>query len=235
MRIVFPVLFLIADLAFLNASPSYALDISTAFDLGQSQFANGVRAVNGPNDIEVDLTPGDIVAVGIVVENAPRDAIEGLFTSLVVDDDQVRLLGGGFVDILSEDSCTGFACTPKALRPGIPAPINKPNSPRSQGTGTEQWVQALAHSIQSGTTGSGPDFAGLIGFTVQDRGALDRVEFVMALTPGDVIFSPGGVLFAGPINFSSAVINIPEPGTALLVGVGLIGLIAAGRRPEAGP
>jgi hypothetical protein len=55
----------------------------------------------------------------------------------------------------------------------------------------------------------------------------DFVTFEMRLEDGDVIFGP-----AGPISttFSSTVIQvIPQPGTALPMGLGLIGLSARQR------
>ena len=146
-----------------------------------------------------------------------------------MDDDQVRLLGGGFAEILSEGSCTGFGCQPASLRPVDPAPTNKPDSPRSQNLGTEQWIQALIHSIPGGTTGPGPDVATLLGFTVQDVDAADRIDFVIALKGSDQVTSPRLRPFAGDLTFSSAVINVPEPSAALLLGIGLAGMGWAAR------
>ena len=55
-------------------------------------------------------------------------------------------------------------------------------------------------------------------------GANDTITFDIGLTDGDAIAG------ASVINFNSAVINVPEPGTALLMGLGLAGLAGAGRR-----
>ena len=215
----------------LFASPATALDISAVFNLGASQFANGVQSVNGPNDIVVDLTPGDVVALDIIVANAPRDRFETLFTSLVVHDLEVGLIGGGFNPILNEGACTGFLCTPRELVPFISGPIEKANSPASQGTGTEQWIQVVGHTLVGGANGPGPDVASTVGFTIgAGVSGFERIDFLSRLTPGDVASIPGGGDFMGPINLSSAVINIPEPGAASLLGLGLFGLAGTRRR-----
>jgi hypothetical protein len=61
--------------------------------------------------------------------------------------------------------------------------------------------------------------AGATGFT--------RLDFDLVQTDGDVPFAEGG---AQSLSINNAVINVPEPGTALLMGLGLTGLAAAGRR-----
>ncbi len=212
----------------MSTTAASALDISAVFNLGASNFANGVQTVNSPQDIVVDLTAGDVVAFDIVVTNTPQDTIESLFASLIVDQTQVSLLGGGFQDILV-GSCTGFLCTPPALSSGIAQPINKPNSPASLGAGDEQWIQVLAHTAQGGTDGTAPNNGLTVGLTIGVDG-FQRIDFGIGATPGDAIAGPGGSPFTGTVNFSGAVINVPEPGTALLMGLGLFGLGVAGRR-----
>ncbi len=216
----------------LGTTPGHALDISAVFNLGLSDFANGVRAVNAPNDIEVDLTPGDIVALEIVVANPTGDVIEALFSSLIVDRTQVSLLGGGFNDILA-GTCTGAGCTPPALSSGIAQPISKPGQPSSLGFGNEDWIQVLAHTALGGTNGTGPDVGLLVGLTIR-AGGFERIDFDLGLTPGDAVAHPGGQPFTGPVNFSGAVINIPEPGTALLLAIGLAWLGGARRAAPGG-
>ncbi|HIL80307.1 MAG TPA: PEP-CTERM sorting domain-containing protein, partial [Myxococcales bacterium] len=51
--------------------------------------------------------------------------------------------------------------------------------------------------------------------------------------PGNVIGQPGGTSTTGTLNSGAGGVNIiPEPTTALLVGLGLAGLGVAGRRRE---
>ena len=47
----------------------------------------------------------------------------------------------------------GLSLFSGTLAPGMGAPIAKPNDPNSLATGTTQWIQALAHTNVSGTTG----------------------------------------------------------------------------------
>ena len=108
----------------------------------------------------------------------------------------------------------------------------KPNSPFAQATGTQDWIQAVAHANVNGTTGTGPDNAVLLAFQYNGPGGFDLVDVAVALTAGDVIGTTGGQVFTGPVTLTGAVANVPEPGTALLMGLGLLGLGAAGRRRD---
>jgi hypothetical protein len=60
--------------------------------------------------------------------------------------------------------------------------------------------------------------------------ASQRIDFSMDLTQGDVVgdYTQNPVVDY-PTAFSNAVINVPEPSTALLFSLGLVG-IALGRR-----
>jgi hypothetical protein len=87
-----------------------------------------------------------------------------------------------------------------------------------------------------GTNGQGPDVVAQLGFTVLPGGANSGpLRFEVIIEPNsDTIAGPMGAEFAGPISLGSAMFVIPEPGTALLVGLGLIGLGVAGRRERQG-
>lgn len=67
--------------------------------------------------------------------------------------------------------------------------------------------------------GQGPDSAVLLAYQYIGPGGFDRVDITAAITAGDAV---AGVV--GPIDFTSAVVNVPEPGTAIFIGLGLLGL-----------
>lgn len=102
------------------------------------------------------------------------------------------------------------------------------------------FVQIANSASLTGRAGTGAIDPGLDGTT---SGAQFRVSFV-ATAPGAATITVGGsddpalgnvVVLAGGvteavINSSIAINVVPEPGTALLMGLGLAGLAAAGRR-----
>ncbi len=231
--------FSLLTLALIHAPAARALDISVEFDLGLSQFANPV-ARNAANEIGVDYVAGDVVVIDIVVSNPTADLISLIFAQLIVDSTQLGLLGGSYFPILDQGSCTGFLCSPPTLVSIFSAPQPSVDSPLLLGTGTELWFEVPAHGLSGGTTGTGPDVAATLAFSiVADQVGSSPIDIRIGRAPGlgGGILVPGAPMqpFEGPVNFSGAVINVPEPGTALLVGLGLIGLVAAGRRREAGP
>ncbi len=197
--------------------PANALTISAEFDLGNSSIANPVTAIN-PNKIALDLTTGDVIALEVIVENEQRDLVTAIFATLETDDLQLSFLGGAFYDILTEDSCVGSPCTPAALRAGIAAPIGKMDA-GSNATGTTDWTQAIAHVNPAGAMGAGPDRAVLLAYQYRGLGGFERVDIVARLTAGDAV--AGDV---GQVDFRSAAINVPEPTTGLLLGLGMLGL-----------
>lgn len=201
----------------LASTSATALSISAEFNLANSVFANPVT-LNNANEITVDLTPGDVIALNVVLSNPTADLITAIFASLVVDKTELTFLGGAYSNVLTEATCTGFMCSPATLAPSIPSPIQKINDPNSLGTGTLEWFQAVAHTNVTGAAGTGPDSAVLLAFQYAGLGS-ESVFIEAATTAGDASAS-----LSRPIEFTSALINVPEPGTAMLFGLGLLAL-----------
>ena len=214
---------LIASLLLVFSTTANALDIDAVFNLANSTTANA-PTVNSSQDWTLDLTAGDVIAFDVFVSNGAEDVVQAVFASLVTDSTQMTFLGGAFSNILTEATCVGFFCSPATLTPGIAKPVSKPNDPQTLGTGTTEWIQAVAHTNPTGANGAGPDSAVLLAYQYAGAGGFDLVNIDAAITAGDAVAG------AGSVSVSGSVINVPEPGTALLMGLGLFGLGAAGRR-----
>ena len=146
-----------------------------------------------------------------------KDAVE-----MVYDATQLQYIGAELFDILVEDSCTGSGCTPARLSPIVGGgQLEKPNDPASLGSGTEAWVNAFVHTNIDGASGPGGEVA--TRMSLQVLADLSSVTIDMALTPGDTITDENLVEFAGPLSLNGIVVT-PEPGTALLMGLGLLAL-----------
>ena len=175
---------------------------------------------NGDGTVAASLAAGQVIIVTIDVDNAPADFINAIFATLTVQGDQLNLLGAAPVPSILAG---GLIFMPTNLT-NIGSGAVKGNSPNAFGTVGDVWVQALAYGAALGTTGTGPDLAAVqLFFVVTGASGGDRVDFDFGLTAGDAITAPS-------TTFSGAVINVPEPGTALLMGLGLIGLAGAGSR-----
>jgi hypothetical protein len=193
---------------FFGTTTASGLTLWTELNFANSSFANpGV------------LTAGDVIVVDTRASNPDQDIFKTMFVSLVYDASELQYVGAELFDILVEDSCPGF-CTPARLGPIVGGgQLEKPNDPASLGTGTEAWVNGFVHTNIDGASGLGGEVA--TRMTLQVLSNLTSVTIAMALTPGDTITDENLMEFAGPLSLNGIVIT-PEPGTAVLLGLGLI-------------
>jgi len=170
------------------------------------------------------LAPGDIVVIGIDVANPAAETIQAIFASLVVQGDQIS-------------GSPGTILPPEVLKgpgPSDPSLLNlnsgdsKGGEPGFYGDTNPVWVQAVSCALQAGASGTGPDTIQILFELGPGVAVGDFVTFDLGFTAGDAVVGPSST------TFSSAVIQvIPQPGTSLLMGLGLIGL-GARRRNEPG-
>jgi len=207
-----------------SSASALALDANIAGIFTDSTFATPLpgAVIDGSGDeATATLAAGQGIIITIDVSNAPADLISGIFATLTVQGDQLNLLGAVPVAAILAG---GTLFMPTNLG-NIGSGAVKGNSPNAFGTAGDVWVQALAYGAAAGTIGAGPDLAAVqLFFVVTGASGGDQVDFTFGLTAGDAIDAGSGTTFNG------AVINVPEPGTALLMGLGLIGLAGAGSR-----
>ncbi len=78
------------------------LNLEVGIFLSSSEFANpvtvnNVGSVSGrPTDIDVFLTPGDVIAFGLTVENNDVEDTSAIFATFVTDSALLRLRSGAF-------------------------------------------------------------------------------------------------------------------------------------------
>jgi hypothetical protein len=224
---------LIATLFVISTSVASALSIDANLDnivVGPSPASDplGDLVIDPSGDsATATLSAGNVVSITITVANPDNTSIAGIFVSLVTDGPQVNFLGANPVAPSILEGGTFF--DPLALG-NVGSGAVKVNSPvQNDGSAGEMWLQALAFGSGNGSDGAGPDNAITLFYSITGATGDDQVAFLFALTPGDGIEDTS----QNPINaaMSGVVINpIPEPGTALLMCLGLAGLSAAGRR-----
>lgn len=203
------------------------------------------------------LAPGDTITVDLVVENNGGLDINGLGLAVTgYDDDRNGIADSGLVYSTGQVTPGLF----NTLRsPGTPnQAFGGISNIRSPGGPVEQWLfdafdpQELRLSIYDGadlasSDGTGGDDIGVGGGYVGDGDIHFQITFAATSSAsagdsfltlqfgtnaeyGAVAIGPGGETIDGFRNASLALTIIPEPGTALLMGLGLVGLAANRRR-----
>ena len=180
----------------------------------------GDLVIDGNGDATATLAAGQGVIITIDVANPDAETITAIFATLAVEGSQIASLLGV---VLPNNMLKGPGFLDKSLS-DVGTGAIKGNGPNLlPGTAGEIWIQGVGYALQAGAFGTGPDQIQLF-MVLGNVAPNEQINFVLGLTAGDAIDG------ASTVGFDSAVINVPEPGTALLMGLGLAGLAGAGRR-----
>ena len=192
----------------LGAGSAAATDANLQFTDLAMQTSPGV-VITG-NSATASL--GDVFEISIFVDNANADAVVDLFTFVNVTPGAFTRLNGVGLPILDE-GVFGQVLTPLS---------GFGNQAVGQAPGT---LVGLAHGVvgTGDSTAARNEQATVLIFQVTGTG-------VFEITQSESGNSTINGVDQGPSFGPSLTVVVPEPGTALLMGLGLAGLAAAGRR-----
>lgn len=204
----------------LAAGSAQAVSSTHSFSdlLGLGLPAGAVQVGNDLSELEV----GDTFEVSIFLDNNPADTFLSIFTYLQYDP-SVLSIAQGFADLTAFPTEAGFGTGNALVALSAPAPA------AGQPAGT---AIGIALGVSNPATGDGlysRAAEGVIAIAVfQVIGAGSTAISHVVAGGTDIRTGTGEVAFSAPLTVSTTV--IPEPGTALLMGLGLAGLASAGRR-----
>jgi len=180
---------------------------------------------------------GDLITLDIRLSATPGQSIQGLGLSVHGYGSNASFVSGAAVGsylnsvCIGAGSCFGGLANVAGAANGTQRTLAQ-NSIGAFGPRVQFALSASGSPIAAGTADQGLDnVAGSTMFRVTLQiapGATDFTLFVDSSYQGDLVNLPAGAVEEAV--GQSFLIVVPEPGTALLMGLGLAGLAAAGRR-----
>ncbi len=211
MRIFISKLLVAGALFFFSASSASALAISLG-GLGGTVTSRDTVSVTVTIDTEA-LNGITLLSVGVLFDDTKLTYNKGASSAT----SYALYLGGGSRGYLTASStCGGYPTdgTACSLRVGTTNQVN---------------VDYVSTALLTGTVLNGSWLAATLVFDVVGGSGGTAAVSLTTSSPGNTIALAGGAQGTATLT-GSGVVNVPEPTTALLIGLGLAGLGVAGRR-----
>ncbi len=181
------------------------------------------------------VTSRDTVSVTVTIDTEALTGITLLSVGVLFDDTKLSFNEAASANVISYAlfSTKGGFLGASSLCGGYPSPgglySNTGNCELRVNTTNQVNVDYVSTSLGAGTAATGSWLATTLVFNVLGGSGGTAAISLTTSAPGNTIALAGGA--QGTATLSGAgVVNIPEPTTALLIGLGLAGLGVAGRR-----
>jgi len=225
MRILINRLLVSALLFFFSAASASAISITMAGASGQT-VTQGVDQVTISVTLDTEATTGiTLLSIGVLFDDALLAYNQGdsSATSYMF---YVAASKGNPNNFLKASSlCGGYPSAPDGLY------NNSGACEIRVGTTNQVNIDFVSADLSLGTSGTNTGVALMATLVFDVIGASGSAAISLSQSsPGNVVGQPGGTSTTATLAGAGSVSVIPEPTTALLVGLGLAGLAVAGRR-----
>ena len=201
---------------------------ASAVNVDLTTVAAGTDCVAGA------VTAGCTLELDIDVSNPAGDDVQSMGVSIVARDGNGDIVNFGDVATLVSSAGSPQLLFSFATFSGLPLSAAFVSQDATSGQDVLRAIQAVGPAPTAGDGSQDPARAGgnggQISIVLELTGLIGDLTLSADTVFGDGIAGPGGVPVAFNPSGSVDISAVPEPGTALLMGLGLMGLAGAGRR-----